>query len=40
VWETYDDIVQACRDAWKKFIHMPERIASITRRTWAKAVTG
>jgi hypothetical protein len=40
VWETYDDIVKACRDAWNKLMQMPDRIASITRRTWAKAVTG
>lgn len=40
VWETYDDLVEACRDAWNKLMQMPDRIASITRRTWAKAVAG
>jgi DDE superfamily endonuclease len=40
VWETYDDIVEACRNAWNKLMQMPDRIASITQRTWAKAVTG
>jgi len=40
VWETYDDIVEACRNAWNKLMQMPDRIASITQRTWAKPVTG
>jgi DDE superfamily endonuclease len=40
VWETYDDIVEACRNAWNKLMQMPDRIASITQRTWAKQVTG
>jgi transposase len=40
VWQTYDDIVEACRNAWNKLMQMPDRIASITLRTWAKPVTG
>ena len=39
VWQTYDDIVEACRNAWNKLMQMPDRIASITQRTWAKPVT-
>ena len=39
LWETYDDIVEACRDAWNKLMQMPGRIASITQRGWAKPVT-
>jgi hypothetical protein len=29
-WETYDDILEARRDAWNKLLRMPDRIASIT----------
>jgi hypothetical protein len=36
VWETYDDILEACHDGWNKLMRMPDRIASITRRPWAK----
>ena len=36
VWQTYDDILEACRDAWNRLLQMPDRIASITRRSWAK----
>ena len=32
VWQTYDDIVEACRNAWNKLMQMPDRIASITQR--------
>ena len=35
VWETYDDIVHACCDAWNALINEPGRIASIASRTWA-----
>ena len=38
VWQTYEDILEACRDAWNKLMQMPAQIASITRRPWAKAV--
>jgi hypothetical protein len=40
VWDTYEAILDACCDAWNKLMQMPERIASITRRTWAKRLTG
>ena len=40
VWDTYDAILDACQSAWNKLMQMPERIASITRRTWAKTVVG
>ena len=40
VWDTYDAILDACQDAWNKLMRSPERIASLTRRTWAKPVTG
>ena len=40
VWNSYDAIVGACCDAWNKLMSTPERLASITRRTWAKAVSG
>lgn len=35
VWDSYDAILHACRDAWNWFIADPKRIASITRRPWA-----
>ena len=38
VWQTYEEILEACRDAWNKLMQMPAQIASITRRAWAKAV--
>jgi hypothetical protein len=38
VWDTYEAILNACRDAWNTLMQMPERIASITRRSWAKPV--
>ena len=40
VWDGYDAIIEACCDAWNKLIQMPERIALLTRRTWATAVIG
>jgi len=40
VWNSYDAIVGACCDAWTKLMKMPERLASITRRTWDMAVSG
>jgi DDE superfamily endonuclease len=36
VWDTYDDIVDACCRAWNALIHDPKRIASITTRSWAQ----
>ncbi len=40
VWNSYNAIVDACCDAWNKLMNMPERLASIIRRTWARAVSG
>jgi len=39
VWNSYDGIVDACCHAWNKLMNRPERLASITRRTWARAVS-
>ena len=39
VWGSYGAIVDACCDAWNKLMNTPERLASITRRAWARAVT-
>jgi transposase len=35
VYETYDEIVTACCDAWNFFADDPERVATITTRSWA-----
>ena len=35
VWDSYDAILRACRDAWNWLIADPKRIASITQRPWA-----
>ena len=35
IWKTYDDIVEACANAWRFLIDDPDRIRSITRREWA-----
>ena len=35
VWESYDDIVDACCSAWNRFINDPERVRSVTKRDWA-----
>ncbi len=40
VWNTYELNLKACRDTWNKLMHMPERIASLTQRPWAKPVNG
>jgi len=40
VCNSYDTIVDACCDVWNKLMNMPQRLASITHRTWAKAVSG
>ena len=37
---TYDAIIEACCNAWNKLMQMTERIASLTRRSWAKPVAG
>jgi DDE superfamily endonuclease len=36
LYETYEEIVEACCDAWNCLTAAPDRIASITRRSWAK----
>ncbi len=33
---TYEDIVDACRNAWNALMAAPERIATLTQRCWAK----
>ncbi len=35
VFDGYSALVDACCEAWNKLMQMPERIASITRRSWA-----
>jgi transposase len=35
VYETYEEILATCCDAWNFFANDPDRIASITARTWA-----
>jgi transposase len=35
VWDTYDDILEACKTAWNWLIADPDRIRSIGTRTWA-----
>src|SRR3954469_13269222 len=39
VWPDYDAIVATCCDAWNWLAAAPDRLASITRRDWAKPVT-
>jgi len=39
VFVDYEAIVDACCDAWNALMAMPERIRSITERSWAKAVS-
>jgi hypothetical protein len=36
VLDDYDAIVDTCCDAWNDLLATPERIASITRRSWAR----
>ena len=35
VWNTYDAIVEACRQAWQFLVNDPDRIRSIGTRDWA-----
>ena len=35
VFETYDDIIDAACDAWRKLIDQPQTITSIGMRHWA-----
>jgi hypothetical protein len=39
VWPDYEAIVAACCQAWNALMAMPERLASITRREWARSVS-
>src|SRR4051794_23295917 len=39
VWPDYEAIVATCCEAWNWLVAAPDRLASITRREWAKAVT-
>ena len=39
VREGYDAIVATCCEAWNWLVAMPDRLASITRREWARAVS-
>ena len=39
VWPDYEAIVDTCCRAWNALMAMPERLASITQRKWAKAVS-
>jgi hypothetical protein len=35
VWDSYEAIVAACREAWDFLVGDPQRISSIARRSWA-----
>jgi transposase len=37
IYDSYDAIVDACCAAWNDLLAMPDRLASITARDWAKA---
>lgn len=37
LYQSYEDIVEACCEAWNWLMAMPEEIASIAARSWAKA---
>ncbi len=39
VWADYEAIVATCCEAWNWLAAAPDRLASITRREWAKAVS-
>jgi hypothetical protein len=39
VWPDYDAIVATCCAAWSALIATPDRLASITRREWARTVS-
>ena len=39
VWPEYEAIVETCCRAWNALMRIPDRVASITRREWARAVT-
>ena len=33
VWDTYEAVLEACRDTWNKLMLMLERIPSLTQRS-------
>jgi hypothetical protein len=35
VWDTYDEILEACKNGWNFLIDDPDRIRSIGSRDWA-----
>lgn len=35
VWDSYDEIIRACAEAWRWFMADPDRIRSIGTRHWA-----
>jgi hypothetical protein len=35
VWDSYDDIAEACASAWRFLVNDPDRIRSIGSRKWA-----
>ena len=37
VWDSYDEIVDACCKAWNAFINDAGRVASVTRREWRRS---
>jgi hypothetical protein len=39
VWDSYEAIVAACKNAWDFLINDPDRIASIGTRAWAYVST-
>lgn len=39
VWNSYEEIINACRDAWNFLMRDPTRIQSITQRPWATVRT-
>jgi transposase len=38
VWDTYDQIVDACCRAWNSFINNVKRVSSVTTRCWAQII--
>jgi transposase len=39
VWPDYEAIVETCCEAWNALMATPDRLASITRRKWAIAIS-
>jgi transposase len=39
IFESYDQIVDACCNAWNIFMEMPETVTSISYRSWAAITT-